>query len=258
MAASDRAVVGRAVARQGTAAAHQRGRVRLQIAHEDVALAVVVVRGQVARAGLEGDIAAVRGHGCEGRLAVASVAAIRGALAADQHGRGGDRVPHENVDVSVVVARAQVVGVGGEGDVAPVGGDGVCLGELIAARATFRRAAAADQGERAGQGVAQENVAECVVVLAAQVVGIRLEGHVAAVGGENGIEGDPVRSGASRGGGLNAHQLGLVHGPLGGGAEHEEGGEQDERAGESRCGHARPRPRGNGNYAPGTYPPCGA
>ena len=243
----ERAVVGRTVARQGAAATHQRGRVRLQIAHEDVGLAVVVVRGQVARAGPEGDVAAVRGHGCEARLAVAPVAAVPGALAADQDGRGRGRVPHEDVAVCVVVARAQVVGVGAEGDVAPVGGDPVDLGHVIAARAALRRAPAADQGDRAGLGIPQEHVAERVVVLAAQVGGIRLEGHVAPVRGENGIEGDPVRAETSRVGWLNADELRLVHRCLRG-AGHEEGGDEEEEGGWSRSVHTRPTPWAGANY----------
>ena len=134
--------------------------------------------GEVVRIRLEGDGPAVPGD-----LGDERARALRGtaqpARAAHQRRRAHDHVAHEEVQQQVVVDRREGVVLGLEGDEAAVVRD-------RRRGAGGRRAIGAvlprDQDRRVGDGVAQEHVRDRLVVDGREVVGVRVERHVAPVG----------------------------------------------------------------------------
>src|SRR5262249_26538151 len=104
-------------------AAHQGGRVRLQVADVEVAGGVGVGGVEGGGRGAAGDAAAVAG----GRGGVGDAACRLGAVgaagAADERRRVGLQVADEDILVAGAVGRVEVCGEGAEGDEAPVGRD---------------------------------------------------------------------------------------------------------------------------------------
>ena len=183
-------------------AADQGGRVGHQVAHEDVHEGVVVVDRQVVGDRLEDDEPPVVGDVRLVRVAVRP-GAPRARRAADEAGRVGDQVAHEDVRGHVAVVGRQVVGVRLEHHEAPVAGDRRVLGGGAGGRGAVGARGAADEDGLVGRRVAHEDVPERVVVLGGDVVGVGVEGHLVAVRRDRGddrvgVDRCPGRAGGAR------------------------------------------------------------
>src|SRR5262249_55141974 len=137
--------------------AYERGRVCLQVAHEDVHTQVAVGGVEVGGQGVECDEAPVgRDRGDEG--VVVPLRARGSAGTADERGRVGLQVAHVHVPARVAVPRIEVRGGGQERNEAPVGGDRGSQGFVVPLRARGS-AGAADERGRVGLQVAHEHIA---------------------------------------------------------------------------------------------------
>ena len=108
--------------------------------NEDVLRPVRIVRNQVARVGLEGDVAAVRAHGGLGARAVRLRARAR---ATDQRGLTGLDVVDEDVGLAVRVTVDEISRPGLESDETAVGADDGIGARTVSARNPDRRSGAA-------------------------------------------------------------------------------------------------------------------
>ena len=110
--------------------------------------------------------------------------------ARDQRRGVEQSVADEDVDhrLGSRVGRTEVVGVRGEGDVAPVGGDRRVEGDRVRRRPAVGRALTRDQRRVVHPAVSRrKTLLNAVVVVVAQVVGVGREGDVPPVRGDRGV-----------------------------------------------------------------------
>ncbi len=164
------------------------GRAALTVSDEDVVVPVRVSGHEVARQAGEGHVATVGG---DRRKAAERVALHFSGTDADALRRADLAVVDEDVVHPVRVPGHEVGGCALEGDVAAVGGD---RRRRVAALVRRRsRGVDADALGRAGLAVVHEHVPHAVRVPGHEVASGAQEGHVAAIGGDRGIEAHVVR-----------------------------------------------------------------
>ncbi len=138
----------------------------------------VVARRQQVGVGLEGYPAAVGG---DGRVVAGEHPLMAVGISGDPDRCPGLGVLEKDILPVVVIERHQVGGVGFEGYVAAVGGDGgrQALGARLVAAGI-----GGDPRDVSRLDILQVDVADVVGIPSLQEVGVRLEGDPAAVGGD--------------------------------------------------------------------------